>query len=150
MDGEIVNPLLADLGFLVGDWSMTISRASFLQSPDQVVTGSVEFRPIEAGMLLAMRQLSRPGEPPLASWVIGRDGSSADYRVLYTDERRVSRVYAMSFRDATLRIWRDDPDFSQRYSARVSDDRRSLEGRWEKRTSGGEWEHDFDILYSRP
>jgi hypothetical protein len=86
----------------------------------------------------------------LASWIIGRDVSAADYTVLYTDDRRVSRVYAMTFNDSKLRIWRDDPDFSQRYSARIGDDRRSLEGRWEKKTSGSPWEHDFDLVYSRP
>jgi hypothetical protein len=150
MNGELVNPMLADLGFLVGDWSMAISNASFLEAPDDVVAGMVEITPIESGMLLAMRQASESGGPPLASWVIGRDASEAEYTVLYTDDRPVSRVYAMAFGDSELRIWRDDPGFSQRFTARVTGDGRSIEGHWEKRTSGGVWEHDFDVAYRRP
>ncbi len=149
MTGELVNPLLADLEFLVGDWDMTLSNASFLGDPNQVVAAKTEIRPSEAGMLLVMRQVSEAGGPPVASWVIGRDASRNEYTVLYTDDRPVSRVYAMTFDGVELRIWRDDPDFSQRFSARASGDRRSLEGHWERRTSEEQWEHDFDVVYSR-
>jgi hypothetical protein len=150
MSGELVNPMLTDLEFLVGDWDMTLSNASFLGDPERTVSGRAEIRTLESGMLLAMRQVSEAGGAPLASWVIGRDLSRSGYTVLYTDERMVSRVYAMSFAGSQLRIWRDDPEFSQRFSASLSDDRRTLAGRWEKRTSGGSWEHDFDLVYSRP
>jgi hypothetical protein len=149
MNGELANPMLADLEFLVGDWDMTLSNTSFLDDPNQVLSGRTEIRPIESGMLLAMRQVGEAGGPSLASWLIGRDVSGDEYTVLYTDDRPASRVYAMTFDDSELRIWRDDPDFSQRFSARASIDRRLLEGRWEKRTSAGPWEHDFDVAYSR-
>ena len=32
---DLTNPALADLDFLVGDWDMTLSGASFLPGPDQ-------------------------------------------------------------------------------------------------------------------
>lgn len=56
----------------------------------------------------------------------------------------------MGFASDTLTMWRDDPEFCQRFEARISADRRSLHGRWEKRTPGSEWEHDFDITDTRP
>jgi hypothetical protein len=143
------NPALEDLGFFVGEWSTTISNASFLEDRDEVVTGTLQAVPIEAGMLLALRQVGDPAGPPLASWVIGRDGPERDYTVLYTDGRGVSRVYLMSLSDDAWIIWRDDPEFAQRFEATISADRCSLDGSWQKRIGGGSWEHDFDIAYSR-
>ena len=47
-------------------------------------------------------------------------------------------------------MWRDNPEFSQRYTARVDPDTRTIRGRWEKSTDGGTtWEHDFNIDYFR-
>ena len=43
----------------------------------------------------------------------------------------------------------DRSHFSQRFEATVSSDGTSIEGRWEKRQSGGIWEHDFNVTYSR-
>ncbi len=149
MEVALTNPALEDLGFFVGEWNMTISNASFLEEPDQVVTGTLEATPIEAGMLLALRQAGDAAGPPLASWVIGRDGPERDYTVVYTDRRGVSRVYLMSLLGDAWIIWRDDPEFAQRFEATISADRRSLDGSWQKRIGGGSWEHDFDIAYSR-
>jgi hypothetical protein len=149
MSDELRNPALADLRFLVGQWAMSLSEASFLADPSEVLTGRVEFEAAESGTLLVMRQVPDPTGPPLASWVIGRDGARSGYTVLYTDDRGVSRVYEMTMKGDDWRIWRDDPDFSQRFEATISPDRQSIAGRWEKRPAGSEWEHDFDVVYSR-
>lgn len=149
MSGELTNPALADLAFLVGEWEMAISQASFLPTPDDVVTGRVEITTTESGMLLVIRQAGDKAGPPLASWVIGRNGAHGDYTVLYTDERPVSRVYEMRLAEDRWTIWRDDPDFSQRFEATIAADRRSLSGRWEKRSGDGPWEHDFEVAYTR-
>ncbi len=146
---ELTAPALVELGFLVGDWEMTISNAPFLGDPDQVVAGTVEIEPIEAGRLLAIRQIGDPTGPLLASWVVGRDGSVSTYTVLYTDDRGVLRVYGMRASDNTWTIHRDDPEFSQRFEAVIAPDRDSLDGHWEKRSGAGPWEHDFDISYTR-
>ena len=82
-----------------------------------------------------MRQFADPNGPPLASWVIGRDAALPGYTVLYTDDRGVSRVYEMSLAGDQWKIWRNDPDFSQRFEATLSPDRQSVAGRWEKRPS---------------
>ncbi len=56
----------------------------------------------------------------------------------------------MSFEESNWLMWRDDPAFSQRYTARVDPDMRTIRGRWEKSTDGGAtWEHDFNLDYFR-
>jgi len=146
---DLSNPALVDLAFLVGEWDVTLSNASFLPEPGQIATGRLLVEPVEDGMLLAMRQTGDPSGPPLASWVIGRDASRPDYRVLYTDNRSVSRVYDMRLTGDQWRIWRDDPEFSQRFEATISVDLHTINGRWHKREPGGKWEHDFDLTYAR-
>jgi len=146
---RLTNPALAALDFLVGEWDMTLSDASFLPDRNQSMAGRVFFEPIEAGGLLAMRQMAEMAGPPIATWVIGRDGSQDEYVVLYADARGVSRVYQMSFAGSSWQIWRDDPAFSQRFEATVDDDRNVIVGRWERRSSSGPWEHDFKVTYAR-
>ena len=149
MNTNVRNPALLELAFLVGEWDMTLSNASFLPEPGQTVKGSVLVEPIEDGMVLVLRQGGDVSGPPLASWVIGRDASRPDYTVLYTDNRDVSRVYDMRFTGDVWTIWRDDPEFSQRFEATVDASRRAINGRWHRRAGGGRWEHDFDVAYTR-
>jgi hypothetical protein len=88
---------------------------------------------------------------PRATWIIGRDDAQAGYHVLYADDRGVSRVYAMSFSDGTWRMWRDTPEFSQRFDAEVSPGQAEITGSWQNSPDGGTtWEHDFRLRYSRP
>jgi hypothetical protein len=124
-------------------------RRSFL-APDDVAHGHVNFEWIEEGALLVMRQSEQSGQPPSARWAVGRDESGADYKVLYSDSRGVSRVYEMSFSEGLWRLWRTTPEFSQRFEGRVSPDGKTITSHWEKSFDGTTWEHDFDITYSRP
>ncbi len=143
------NPALVDLEFLVGVWDMELSNAPFLSSRHDTAHGHVTFEWIEDGALLVMRQSEQSGNPPSARWVIGRDESGADYTVLYSDNRGVSRIYQMSFSDETWRLWRNNPTFSQRFEGRVSQDRKTISSHWEKSSDGSSWEHDFDVTYTR-
>lgn len=143
------NPALATLQFLVGAWDMELSEALFLPDPDATVHGSVTFEWIEQGAALVMRT-GNAATPP-ATWIIGRDDSELDYQVLYADDRGVQRVYRMSFSDGTWRMWRDTPEFSQRFDAEVSTGQAEIHGSWQKSVDGGAtWEHDFKVRYSRP
>jgi hypothetical protein len=130
------------LRFLEGGWEMELSRAEFLPE-GEVIRGTVAFEFIDDGRLLALRQ----GDA--ATWIIGRDDSSALYTVLYSDARGVSRVYSMTLEGEIWKIGRDDQEFSQRFEAVVSAERDLITGRWEKRVGRGSWEHDFDVTYRR-
>ena len=60
------------------------------------------------------------------------------------------RVYRMTFTDASWRMWRDTPEFPQRFEARLEPDAGVIRGRWEKSTDqGATWEHDFNLEYIR-
>jgi hypothetical protein len=142
------NPALAQLEFLAGAWDMELSEASFLPGPDATVRGLVTVEWIEQGAALAMRM--GDAGTPTATWIIGRDEAEPDYCVLYADDRGVSRVYRMSLADGTWRIWRDTPEFSQRFDAEISTDRTEIDGSWRKSADRGTtWEHDFRVRYTR-
>jgi hypothetical protein len=147
-DPVTANPALAQLQFLIGAWDMELSDASFLPDPGARVGGSVAFEWIEQGAALVMRM--GDAATPNATWIIGRDDAGPGYHVLYADDRGVSRVYGMSLSDGTWRMWRDNPEFSQRFSAQISAGQGEISGSWQKSFDGGTtWEHDFKVRYSR-
>ncbi len=87
---------------------------------------------------------------PTATWIFGRDESEAGYHVFYADDRGVSRVYRMNLDGLTWRMWRDTPEFSQRFDAEISADQTQISGSWQRSSDGGAtWEHDFNVRYER-
>jgi hypothetical protein len=144
-----INPALADLEPLVGRWRMELYNAAFLPALDTRATGTLEVDWIADGSALRMRQ-GESDNPFAAVWIIGRDDSELRYSVLYADNRGASRVYRMSLEDAHWQIWRDTPEFSQRFQAQLDPDARTIRGRWEKSVDQrATWEHDFNIDYTR-
>jgi hypothetical protein len=143
------NPSLKRLEILVGDWDMELSNASFLPSPSDTVKGHVSFEWLEDGAFLMMYMGNKPMGTPDAMWLISRDESTSSYTVLYYDTRKVSRVYEMSMSDGTWKIWRNSPDFSQRFEGKFSDDGDIITAHWEKSSDGSTWEHDFDVTYTK-
>ncbi len=148
-ESAAANPALRELGVLVGDWEIEISGAAFLPSPEDKAHGHVRFEWIEGGAVLAMRQGAEADGPPAATFVIGRDETDRRYKALYSDTRGVSRVYDMSFSEGVWKLWRDTDDFSQRFEGTVDPDQQVIAGVWEKAVGDGEWEHDFDLKYTR-
>jgi hypothetical protein len=66
----------------------------------------------------------------------------------------VARVYTMSFSKGIWRLWREEPDFSpldfrQRFTGTFSDNGTTITAKWEKSSDGSQWEHDFDLTYTR-
>jgi hypothetical protein len=58
--------------------------------------------------------------------------------------------YRMTFEAAHWQMWRDTPEFSQRFDAHLRHDARIIQGRWEKSTDqGATWQHDFNVDYLR-
>jgi hypothetical protein len=143
------NPALKRLEILAGDWEMELSNASFLPRSSGTVTGHISFEWLESGAFLVMYMGHKPPSTPDAIWLIGRDESAPNYTVLYYDARKVSRVYEMSFSEGQWKMWRNSPDFSQRFEGKFSDDGNLITAHWEKSTNGSTWEHDFDVKYRR-
>lgn len=141
-----VNPALKEIETLVGEWTMELSNASFLPDPSTTVKGKVTFEWLEEGDFLVMRH-GKKGKDMWASWIIGRDEDSQKYTVLYIDNRRVSRVYEMSFKKNEWKIWRNSPGFSQRFLGILSKGKKTIKAYWEKSSNGKKWERDFDVLY---
>ncbi len=143
------NPALKELGVLAGDWEMELSNSAFLPKPTDTVKGDAYIEWVEGGAFLEVRQGGKRPTPPDAIWLIGRDESSGKYEVLYFDARGVSRIYQMSFEGSVWKMWREAPGFSQRYEGKLSEDGNIMSGHWEKSSDGLNWEHDFDITYTK-
>lgn len=143
------NPALKDLALLIGNWEMELSNATFLLEPSVTVKGKVSFEWLEDGAFLIMRMGDRLSEAPSAIWLIHRDDSSSEYKAFYYDDRKVSRIYDMSFSNNVWKLWRQSPDFSQRFEGKMSDEGNKILAKWEKSEDGRNWEPDFDVTYTR-
>ncbi len=143
-----INPALKKIRMLTGEWMTELSNVSFLPDSSTTIKGSVSFEWLEDGNFLVMRQGKKSGDM-WATWIIGRDEDSKNYTVLYIDNRRVSRVYEMSFEKGTWKMWRNTARFSQRFVGKLSKDGRTIKAYWEKSTNGKVWEHDFDMAFTK-
>lgn len=133
------HPMLQNLGRLVGRWDVELI---FPTDPPGRVHAQAVFDWLESQAFV----IEHFGG---STWIIGLDDTTETYSVLYHDERGVSRVYQMSLRDNLWKLWRNTPDFSQRFEGRLSADGRTITARWEKSTDGVTWEHDFDLMYTK-
>jgi hypothetical protein len=139
------NPALRELDALVGDWTMTMSGAWFLDSMETEVPGSATFEWI-GDAFVAMR--SELGGDPAWDLVFGHSDANDAYTALYHDERGVSRVYAMTFTATEWTLLRQDPDFHQRFVAERLGDR--IVARWDaSEDQGRTWRKDFDVVMER-
>lgn len=135
------NPGLEELAILVGEWEF--------RSPQfPAGSGHAVFEWLEDGAFLREHQ-GVGGSAPDATWIFGSDGPAESQTVLYYDSRGITRVYHSTLREGTWKIWRDAPDFSQRFTGRVAEGGKTIEGAWESSTDGVTWKHDFDLAYTR-
>jgi hypothetical protein len=140
-------PGLEHLEPLVGEWSMEASPPGGPPWPGE---GRLIFEWLEGGVFLLERWSIEMPEAPDGVAIIGCDASNGTCFQLYTDERGVHRVYEMSFADGEWRLWRDGDDpFPQRFVGRLSDDGKTITGRWEKSPDRSGWETDFDLTYMK-
>jgi hypothetical protein len=139
------NSALKKLEILVGVWNMEASHPLFTS----ILHGRSSFEWLtEEGLLLWHFDFEQPG-PPIGTSVIGQDDAVETYSMLYTDERGVSRIYAMSLAGGLWKLWRNAPGFSQRFIGTFSDDTNTITGCWEKSTDGSNWENDLQVTYTR-
>jgi hypothetical protein len=134
------NPALEALDALVGEWVLGDPAAP---------VGRTSFSWLEGGFFMVQRwTVDIPGAPDGIA-ILGEDATTGGLVQHYYDSRGVARVYQTSLEDGTWRLWRDGPDFWQRFSGTFSQDGTTISGAWEISPDGSSWEHDFDLVYTR-
>lgn len=144
-----INPAIQELKEFIGTWEMEISNASFLSDPKEIIKATASFQWFEDGEFLILRQGTKKKETPWAVWLISRDKDSSSYSIFYMDDQQSSRVYEMSFESSIWKIWRNGPEFKQRFTAEVNRGKTIITGHWERSKDGQNWDHDFDLTYKR-
>jgi hypothetical protein len=139
---------LADLGVLVGEWTVQV------QIPG-APAGRATFEWGLRGTCLVEHAQSPLPEFPDSLAVIVADLVGDGYTQHYFDSRGVVRLYRMRLHGGVWTLLRTKPDFSpldfaQRFVGTFSDDGDMIEARWETATDGGErWQLDFPLTYTR-
>src|SRR5688572_7607286 len=109
------------------------------------------------GELIVFRSAGEPAEMPDTLSIIGGAKEGEPQPMRYFDERGVKRLYLTTIEGSSWKILRDPgedpngrdgPGFDQRFIGELSGDRRTIDGRWERR-SGDKWEIDFPMTYKR-
>ncbi|WP_293310108.1 hypothetical protein [Pedobacter sp. UBA5917] len=144
-----INPALQELKQFIGAWEMEISNASFLPDANAVIKAKASFEWFEEGEFLIFRQGTKNSGTPWAIWFIGHDKDAQHYTVLYIDDQQSSRVYEMSFENSKWKMWRNAPEFIQRFTGEINQDKNIISGYWEKCVDGRNWEHDFNLTYKK-
>jgi hypothetical protein len=133
---------LSDLEVLVGEWSVEV--------PGFAVEARTTFEWLEGGGFLIQRASVDQPEFPNGVMVIGSTGPDGALQQHYFDSRGVHRVYEMTLEGGVWTLWREGPDWPQRYVGELSDDGNTITGRWERGESlGAPLQHDFDLTYRR-
>jgi hypothetical protein len=137
------DPSLEPFDALIGTWVTEATHPRF----DAVVPGSTTFEWLEGGHFLLQRTRNDHELFPDAISVIGAPEAGEGLVAEYFDSRGVRRTYGVSLDDGVLRMWRDDPEFAQRFSATLGHER--FEGQWQLAETPGEWKDDVRVIYRR-
>jgi ketosteroid isomerase-like protein len=135
------HPAVAQLEPLIGRWR--------IGAPGADPAGEVEFDWLGDKAFVVQRWRSDPPEFPDGIALIGPGESGDGFLQHYFDTRGVARRYGMNLGDGAWRLWRDDADFAQRFTGRFSADGRRIDGAWEIALDRTNFEHDFDLTYTR-
>ena len=153
--------LLTPLSQLVGAWTIEATHPAF---PSTVVGGEAHFEWLEGERFLIHRARTDHPDFPDSISIIGfteRDrvessptsdpttGNPPPLRMHYFDSRGVFRIYEVGIDDASWRIWRDAPGFSQRFTGLLADRGETIVGRWQLRRDDLQWDNDLEITYRR-
>ena len=135
------------LDAFVGKWKL---EAVFSRNPPFQAETVASFEWLDAERFFLVYRAGTPDlDMPLTHAIIGADDTMDSYTMLYSDSRGVARLYQMSIQDGVWRQWRDDPSFYQRFSATFSEDASTIKGSWENSEDGINWNHDFELTYTR-
>jgi hypothetical protein len=137
------DPALAPFDALIGTWATEATHPKL----DAVVPGSVTYEWLEGGHFLVQRSRNDHELFPDSISVIGAPEAGDGLVMEYFDSRGVRRTYGVAVEDGVVRMWRDDPEFAQRFSAVLGDD--AFEGLWQVATTPGDWQDDLQVTYRR-
>jgi hypothetical protein len=147
MDQPTAERALAELEVLLGEWTLEAVPPGGEAWPGDART---RFEWLEGSdqRLLVGRTTIEMSEAPDSVVVIGCDAANETYFQLYSDDRNVCRIYAMSLGSGEWRLSREGEPFNQLFTAKFSEDGNTIEGRWETWEDGA-WVTDFDLIYRR-
>jgi hypothetical protein len=137
------SPELEAFSVLIGEWTTEATHPAY---EGVVVPGRSQFEWLEGQRFLILRARAEHPDFPDSISIIG---ATDDLQMHYFDSRGVHRIYEMSLRDGVLRIWRDAPGFSQRFTGTIADDGKGMAGVWELSTDDSTWAADLEIDYKR-
>jgi hypothetical protein len=137
------DPALEPFEALIGTWDVEAKHRAM----DEVVTGWERYEWLAGGKFLLRHSHADHDLFPDALIVIGPPEDGDGLVAEYFDSRGVRRTYAVSLEDGVLRMWRDQPGFDQRLTARVAPD--VYEGVFELAETPGEWQQDMTVNYRR-
>ena len=139
------DPAVNELDVLVGEWSLTLTDAWFLESRDIRQDGHAVVRWLGEAFVELEAELD--GQL-MWHFVFGRSDPGDQLFALYHDPRPTSRVFRMTFNGENWSLIREDPDFHQRFIAHVTTNR--IDGRWDASDDQGvTWRKDFDLIFAR-
>lgn len=145
-NAAIPNPALQSFAVLVGEWK-TVGTHPLV--PNTVLQGHSSFKWIEGGAFLVWySEIDQEGFPAGVA-IFGSDDATAEYFMMYFDERAVSRKYEVSFENGVLKWWRNALGFSQRYTWTITDNGNSMIGEGLLSKDGTTWEKDLDLTFTR-
>jgi hypothetical protein len=142
------NTEMAKLDGLVGEWSMTMSDAWFLEPPT-TVPGSTTIAWLGESLLIVRSDFGggRHVHSEM-SLVLGRSDPNDRFVALYQDDRGVCRQFATTFDGEHWTMTREDPDLHQRFIVDVEKDQ--ILGSWEASGHAGKtWRKDFSLTFER-
>ena len=146
-------PALKRLEALAGEWTTEIVHPTVRPNP---ICGRSRFEWLTksnngtGGFLVRYDEVEHPDFPNSVTLIgADADASTESFTYHYFDSRGVERVLAMSLRDGVWKLWRDAPGFSQRLTGTFSDDGNTITCKLEMSRDGEQWEHDFDLTFTR-
>jgi len=130
---------------LIGEWEYTIYNAWFLDSMDTKVVGKTIIERIYDSFVVVRGELDAT---PDDIWIIGYSDAREEYELFYYDQRGVSRIFDMKFDGKHWSFLREDKDFYQRFSAKITPNK--IQAKTEASEDKGKtWRKDFDITYTK-
>ena len=145
MERSARSPELEPMEALIGAWTTVATHPAFPGS----VSGRASFEWLEGERFLIQRSQADHPEVPDGIAIVGAVDDGPGLSMYYFDSRGVHRVYRMSLSGAVLRIWRDHPGFSQRFTGTFEDDGDTIVGLWELSRDGETWDDDLEITFRR-